>query len=108
MPRRRVQELNHLAHQHEAYVSTGGWIEHVLARGGPEDVARYIGEAQALGFDLVELSTGFITLPTDDLIELVKAVKAAGLKAKPEFGISSAPAARPERRSSPPKEEPAT
>jgi phosphosulfolactate synthase (CoM biosynthesis protein A) len=87
MPRRRVQELNHLAHEYQAYVSTGGWIEHVLARGGVENVARYIGEAQALGFDLIEISTGFITLPTDDLIALVKAVKAAGLKAKPELGI---------------------
>jgi phosphosulfolactate synthase (CoM biosynthesis protein A) len=87
MPRRRVQELNHLVHQYEAYVSTGGWIEHVLAHGGPDDVARYIGEAQALGFDLIEISTGFISLPTDDLIALVKAVKAAGLKAKPELGI---------------------
>jgi phosphosulfolactate synthase (CoM biosynthesis protein A) len=65
MPRKRVQELNHLAHQYEAYVSTGGWIEHVLAHGRSEDVARYIGEAQALGFDLIELSTGFIALPTD-------------------------------------------
>jgi len=59
----------------------------VLTRGGSENVARYIGEAQALGFDIIELSTGFITLPTDDLIALVKAVKAAGLKAKPELGI---------------------
>jgi len=87
MPRKRVQELNELAHKFDVYVSTGGWIEHVLAHGGPEDVARYIGEAQALGFDLIELSTGFISLPTDDLMALIKAVKAAGLKAKPELGI---------------------
>ena len=87
MPRQRVKELNDLAHKYQAYVSTGGWIEHVLARGGAEDVSRYIGEAQALGFDLIELSTGFISLPLPDLIALIKAVKAAGLKAKPELGI---------------------
>jgi phosphosulfolactate synthase (CoM biosynthesis protein A) len=87
MPRARVREINELAHKYEVYVSTGGWIEYVLAHGGREDVARYIGEAQALGFDLVELSTGFISLPPDDLIALVRAVTSAGLKAKPELGI---------------------
>ena len=87
MPRQRVKEINDLAHGHQAYVSTGGWIEHVLAHGGAEDVARYIGEAQALGFDMIELSTGFISLPADDLVALIKAVKAAGLKPKPELGI---------------------
>ena len=87
MPRQRVQELNDLAHKYNAYVSTGGWVEHVLAHGSPDDVSRYIGEARALGFDLIELSTGFISLPPDDLVALIKAVKSAGLKAKPELGI---------------------
>jgi (2R)-phospho-3-sulfolactate synthase (ComA) len=36
---------------------------------------------------VVELSTGFISLPVDDLIRLVKKVVEAGLKAKPELGI---------------------
>jgi phosphosulfolactate synthase (CoM biosynthesis protein A) len=35
----------------------------------------------------VELSTGFITVPVDDVLKLVKQVKDAGLKAKPEVGI---------------------
>ena len=87
MPRSRVRELNDLTHKHKAYVSTGGWIEHVLARRGAEGVARYIGETQALGFDMIELSTGFISLPLGDLLALIKAVKGAGLKAKPELGI---------------------
>jgi phosphosulfolactate synthase (CoM biosynthesis protein A) len=87
MPRARVREINDLAHKHSAYVSTGGFIEHILAREAPEIVERYIGECQALGFDVVELSTGFITLPPDDLIALVKAVSGAGLKPKPELGI---------------------
>jgi phosphosulfolactate synthase (CoM biosynthesis protein A) len=87
MPRLRVQELNDLVHKHNAYVSTGGFIEHVLAHEPPKTVDSYLGECQALGFDVVELSTGFITLPPDDLIRLVKAVTKAGLKAKPELGI---------------------
>ena len=80
MPRQRVQELNDLAHKYNAYVSTGGWIEHVLAHGSAHDVSRYIGEARALGFDLIELSTGFISLPPNDLVALLKAVRSAGLQ----------------------------
>jgi len=87
MPRERVRELNDLVHRFDAYVSTGGWIEYVLMHEGPAGVDRYLGEAQALGFDVVELSTGFISLPPDDLLALIGAVKAAGLKAKPELGI---------------------
>ena len=35
----------------------------------------------------MELSTGFITVPVDGVLKLVKQVKDAGLKAKPEVGI---------------------
>lgn len=87
MPRAQVRALNDLAHQHGAYVSTGGFIEHVLAREAAGTVDRYLGECQTLGFDIVELSTGFITLPPDDLIALVRKVAEMGLKAKPELGI---------------------
>src|SRR3990172_2315075 len=34
MPRRAVRELNDLCHAHEVKVSTGGFLEHVLTRGG--------------------------------------------------------------------------
>ncbi|WP_281033762.1 MULTISPECIES: phosphosulfolactate synthase [unclassified Mesorhizobium] len=67
-------------------VSTGGWIENVL-RFGPDAVDRYIEEAKALGFDVIEISTGFISLPTEALLRLVETVKKAALKAKPELGI---------------------
>ena len=87
MPRNRVKELNDLAHKYAAYVSTGGWIEHVLARHGADGVKRYLAEAQELGFDVIELSTGFVSLPPDDLVALVRTVTEAGLKAKPELGI---------------------
>jgi phosphosulfolactate synthase (CoM biosynthesis protein A) len=87
MPRERVRELNDIVHEAGGYVSTGGWIEHVLARGGAAQVKRYLGEARELGFDVLEVSTGFISLPSDDLIALIKDVAAAGLKPKPELGI---------------------
>ena len=48
---------------------------------------RYVGECQALGFDVVELSSGFVTVPPDDLLRLVEEVQKAGLKAMPEVGI---------------------
>ena len=44
-------------------------------------------ECRELGFDIVEISSGFVTLPVDDLVRLTRAVGKAGLKAKPEVGI---------------------
>src|SRR5574340_387942 len=86
MPPDKVKGLNDLAHRHGVYVSTGVWIEHVL-RYGSEAVGKYIAEAKALGFDVIELSAGFISIPTDDLLRLVETVTKAGLKPKPELGI---------------------
>ena len=86
MPRKAVQELLDLCHRHEVLVSTGGFIEHVLTL-GPEAVDRYILECKQLGFDIIEISSGFITIPTDDWLRLVEKVQKAGLKAKPEVGI---------------------
>jgi phosphosulfolactate synthase (CoM biosynthesis protein A) len=86
MPRETVHALNELCHEHEVAVSTGGFLEHVLAQRG-DAVARYLEESRELGFDIVEISTGFVTLPADDLIRLTKTVRAAGLKPKPEVGI---------------------
>jgi phosphosulfolactate synthase (CoM biosynthesis protein A) len=38
-------------------------------------------------FDIIELSSGFITIPVDDWLRLMDRVQKAGLKAKPEVGI---------------------
>lgn len=86
MPRSAVKELLDLCHEHDVLVSTGGFIEHVLTL-GPEAVDRYIRECKDLGFDIIEISSGFITIPTDDWLRLVEKVQKAGLKAKPEVGI---------------------
>lgn len=86
MPRDEVKKINDLAHKYDVYVSTGGWIEYVLHH-GPEAVDHYIKECKELGFDVIEISTGFITIPTDDWVRLVEKVSKAGLKAKPEVGI---------------------
>jgi phosphosulfolactate synthase (CoM biosynthesis protein A) len=86
MPRERLRELMELCHRHEVLVSTGGFIEHVLTQ-GPEAVGAYIDECRRLGFDIIEVSSGFITIPPDDWLRLVERVQQAGLKAKPEVGI---------------------
>jgi phosphosulfolactate synthase (CoM biosynthesis protein A) len=86
MPRPAVRELLDLCHQYDVLVSTGGYIEYVLTQ-GPDAVSQYINECKDLGFDIVEISSGFITISTDDWLRLIEAVQAAGLKAKPEVGI---------------------
>jgi len=86
MPRKVLRELLELCHAHNVVVSTGGFIEHVLTL-GPEAVGRYIQECKEVGFDIIEVSSGFITIPTDDWLRLIEQVQKAGLKAKPEVGI---------------------
>ncbi len=86
MPRNIVKELLDLCHEHDVLVSTGGFIEHVLTQ-GPDAVTRYIQECKELEFDIIEISSGFITIPIDDWLRLVEKVQKAGLKAKPEVGI---------------------
>src|SRR5262245_46250693 len=86
MPRKAVRELIDLCHAHDVLVSTGGFIESVLAQGA-DAVRRYVRECKELGFDTVEVSAGFISVPADDLLRLVEEVQKAGLRAKPEVGI---------------------
>jgi phosphosulfolactate synthase (CoM biosynthesis protein A) len=86
MPRGAVKGLIEMCHAHDVLVSTGGFIEYVLTQGAGA-VRSYIRECQELGFDIVEVSSGFISLPADDLLRLVEDVQKAGLKAKPEVGI---------------------
>lgn len=86
MPPQAIRELTELCHANDVLVSTGGFMEYVLTQGA-EAVERYIGACRNLGFDIIELSSGFITFPTDDWLRLIEKVQKAGLKAKPEVGI---------------------
>ncbi len=86
MPRVALKELIDLCHSHEVTVSTGGFIEHVLTQ-GKAAVDQYIKECKEVGFDIIEISSGFITIPTDDLLRIVEKVRKVGLKPKPEVGI---------------------
>ena len=86
MPRPALVELLNLCHEHHVLVSTGGFLEYVLTQGS-EAVDHYVRECREVGFDIVEISCGFITIPTDDWLRLIEKVQKAGLKAKPEVGI---------------------
>ena len=86
MPKKALKEIVDLAHRYDVLVSTGGFIEHVLTQ-GPEAVHHYIEECREVGFDILEISSGFITIPVDDWLRLVEKVQKTGLKAKPEVGI---------------------
>lgn len=86
MPPKALEEIIAEAHAHGVMVSTGGFIEYVLTQ-GKEAVKKYIAECKSVGLDIVEISSGFITIPTDDWLRLIEMVQEAGLKAKPEIGI---------------------
>jgi phosphosulfolactate synthase (CoM biosynthesis protein A) len=86
MPRSAVKDLIEVCHSQNVLVSTGGFIEYVLTQGN-EVVGDYIKECKELGFDIIEISAGFITIPVDDVLRLIDKVQKAGLKAKPEVGI---------------------
>lgn len=86
MPTEAVRGITDLCHQYNVVVSTGGFIEYVLTQ-GPDAVDRYINDCRELGFDILEISAGFITIPTDAILKLIDKVQKAGLKPKPEVGI---------------------
>ncbi|KAJ3933266.1 MAG: coma-domain-containing protein [Lentinula lateritia] len=68
------------AYKHDIYVSTGGFIEKVLSSSnGNREVMQY--------FDVLEISSGFLSIPTDDWADLAEMTAKAGLKPKPEVGI---------------------
>lgn len=85
-PEKELKEILDIAHEYDVKVSTGGFMESVIPQGA-HAVDHYISECKRVGFDIIEISTGFITIPTDDIVRLVDRVQKAGLLAKPEIGI---------------------
>lgn len=86
MPRQAVKEMVDLCHEHDVKVSTGGAMETVL-RAGAATVEPYLEECVALGFDIVEISSGFLSIPFDDILRLVQVTLEAGLTPKPEISV---------------------
>jgi phosphosulfolactate synthase (CoM biosynthesis protein A) len=86
MPSSAVRELIDLCHEFDVAVSTGGFVEYVLTQ-GPAAVDQYVDACKNLGFDIIEISSGFVTLPVESTLRLIERVQKAGPKAKPEVGI---------------------
>ncbi|HKI56987.1 MAG TPA: phosphosulfolactate synthase [Trueperaceae bacterium] len=86
IPEDTLKRIIDTAHERDVLVSTGGFMETMLTQ-GPDAVDAYIAACKKTGFDIIELSAGFISLDTDDWLRLVERVQRAGLKAKPEIGI---------------------
>lgn len=82
--RRLCEKAQPHFHDHDVYVSTGGWIENLIST-CPRHIDDYLAECKKLGFDMIELSTGFIQLPIPDLLRLIDKVKKAVMKPKPEI-----------------------
>ncbi|KAL0953029.1 hypothetical protein HGRIS_007231 [Hohenbuehelia grisea] len=89
MPKARLKGLIDVVHGHGCYVSTGGYIERVLSTsaGNTDVIQKYLQTCKDLGFDVLELSSGFLSIPTEDWAELVRLTASFGLKPKPEVGI---------------------
>ncbi len=86
MPEKAVREIIDLCHKNNVLVSSGGFIERVLAQGA-EAVRKYVAECKRLAFDIVEISAGFVSITTDDWLRLIELVRKSRMKAKPEVGI---------------------
>lgn len=60
----------------------------LASSGGNKDlVSKYLKKCKDVGFDVLEISSGFLSIPTEDWAEIVEMVAAHGLKPKPEVGI---------------------
>ncbi len=87
MPETAVTEIIDICHDYDVKVSTGGYIENVLIRDN-DKVTRYFTEAERLGFDIVELSSGFLAIGTDDMVRMTELVaNEYALEPKPEINV---------------------
>ncbi len=84
LARIRVKQIIEACHDHEVYVSTGGFVERVIVQGS-DAVDQYLKECKELGFDVVEVSSGLAPIPLKDKIEIVRQVQKLGMKPKPEI-----------------------
>lgn len=86
MPKSFIEEVVKRAHQHDVYVSTGEWAEH-LVRNGPSAFQEYVEDCKQVGFDTIELNVGSLEIPEETFLRYVRLIKSAGLKAKPKFAV---------------------
>lgn len=81
-----IKKIVKLCHDHDVYVSTGGFIERVAIQGS-KAIDRYFEECKQLGFDVVEISSGSAPFSLADKIAMVKRIQKLGMKPKPEISF---------------------
>jgi phosphosulfolactate synthase (CoM biosynthesis protein A) len=86
LSRDRVHQIIQLCHDHDVYVSTGGFVERVIVE-GPAAVDRYLEECKSLEYDMVEVSSGLAPIKLADKVAIVKRVQELGMKPKPEVSM---------------------
>ena len=86
LPRRLLERMAATCHEREVKLSAGGLIELVVTQGA-KAVDQYFSALPDVGFDVVEVSAGMISLPTSDFLRLVERAKRTGLTVKAEVGI---------------------
>ncbi len=86
LSRDKVKRIIRACHDYGVYVSTGGFVERVIAQGS-RAVDEYLEECKALGFDVVEVSSGLAPIPLKDKVEIVRRVRELGMKPKPEISM---------------------
>ncbi|XP_057419731.1 protein HEAT-STRESS-ASSOCIATED 32 [Lotus japonicus] len=86
IPKPFIKQVIDMAHQHDVYVSTGDWAEHLI-RKAPSGFNDYVEECKKLGFDTIELNAGSLGVPEETLLRFVRLVKSGGMKAKPHFEV---------------------
>src|SRR5262245_37910510 len=59
-----VKAFTNLAHKHDVYVNTGGFIERIVIQDS-HNVDNYLQETKNLGFDVVEVSSGMFEHAND-------------------------------------------
>ncbi len=86
MNRSHVKKIIEMCHKNNVYVSTGGFVERVLIQ-GEKAVDRYFEECRELGFDVIEISSGFANVKLEDKLAMVEKVHDMGMKPKPEISL---------------------
>jgi phosphosulfolactate synthase (CoM biosynthesis protein A) len=80
---RRMAEIARAA---DVKLGVGGLIEKVITQ-GPKAVDGYFRSLPDLGFEVVEISAGFLAIPDTDYLRLVERAAQSGLIVKAEVGI---------------------
>ncbi len=77
MPREAVTRLIEIAHQLDVPMSASGFIARVIAQ-EPELVECCAHERRDHSIDIIEISSGFIAIPSDDWLRLIEQVRRGG------------------------------